>query len=156
MTTRQLYWKEVLEIEENLILSSRKEITDDLLKVREELNVSIEEDTKYAKVISIGDYVNLMSENTRIYKDRPSLKKQENSMSSYYGTSLARCISSIDMTNGYEEITVYNMEDYELYQENGYSVIGYGLVNQYSLNEDGTLNVELRCDEDDVYCYGRF
>lgn len=54
------------------------------------------------------------------------------------------------MGNVDKVIKVDNMEDYELYINEGYVVIGYELVNPYSLNKDGTLTTELYCEEDAI------
>lgn len=37
-----------------------------------------------------------------------------------------------------------------MYLHDGFVVIGYGLVNQYSLDENGNLTKELCCEEDGI------
>ncbi len=121
-----------------------------LYKLRKNLNVSLYENGEYYYTPSIGDIVNLASDDVLVYGNIESLKNQENAVSSYYGTSILRCISAICMTNGKENVEVNNMEDYEAYINAGYTVIGYQLVNLNSINPDGTLTGELRCNKDDI------
>lgn len=121
-----------------------------LSKLNEKLNVSPYEKNRYYYIESIGDYVNLVSNDVRGYKTIQDLKNQKNDVSSYYGTSEIRRIKTICMGNEDNEVKVDNMEDYEFYINEGYVVIGYELVNPYSLNNDGTLTTELYCEEDAI------
>ncbi len=113
-----------------------------LLKVKEKLMVSPNEEKYYKDIISIGDIVNLNSNNDVVFANPNNLQNQENGHSSYYGTSELRCVSSLVLTNGEKNVEVYNMDDYEYYIDKGYVVFGSNLVNQYSLNFDGKLNYE--------------
>ena len=126
------------------------EMRENLLKVKEKLNISPEEDLKYASVLSIGDAMNLVDESVPIYKDIYSVYSRENATTSYYGQSEARYIEVIIMTDENLVIEVDNMNDYEMYLHDGFVVIGYGLVNQYSLDENGNLTKELCCEEDGI------
>lgn len=155
MSTHQFSYDKVLEYEKHIIEEEKNKIGNELLNVQEKLNVSSEEDSKYGNILSIGDVVNLVDDNVLVYEDRSSLKKKENAVTSLYGTSMMRCISTIDMSNGCAEVTVDNMEDYETYLSNGYFEIGYSLVNENSMDEFGNLIVEFRCDKDDVYMLKR-
>lgn len=117
-----------------------------LEKVQKNLNISAKEDDKYEDIISIGDIVNLKEENAPIYKASDSNK----STTSYYGTSELRCIRSISLAKGEHKITVDNMKDYETFIKLGFGVEKYNLVNQYSLNADGSLTSECYCDKGGV------
>lgn len=75
------------------------EMRENLLKVREKLNISSEEDLKYANVLSIGDAVNLVDESVPIYKDIYLVYSEENATTSYYGQYEARYIEAIIMTD---------------------------------------------------------
>lgn len=121
-----------------------------LSKLKEKLNVSPYEETRYYNTPSIGDYVNLVSDDVFISKDIYSLETQEDLITSYYGTSILHCISSVEMSKEDEKIKVDNMNDYEFYISEGYKVIGYEFVNLYSLNEDDTLTTEFFCKEEDM------
>lgn len=117
-----------------------------LEKVQTKLNISSKEDSKYEDVISIGDVVNLKDEDTPIYTAPNSNKPT----TSYYGTSELRCIRSIALAKDDYEIEVDNMEDYESFTKLGFAVKKYNLVNQYSLNVDGTLTTEAYSDKGGV------
>lgn len=153
----RLYQNYLIQQEYELFLSESGkeeleylEMRENLLKVREKLNISSEEDLKYANVLSIGDAVNLVDESVPIYKDIYSVYSGENATTSYYGQSEARYIEVIIMTDENLVIEVDNMNDYEMYLRDGFVVIGYNLVNQYSLDEFGNLTKELRCEEDGI------
>lgn len=113
-----------------------------LLKVREMLEVSPNEGSRYKDILSIGDIVNLNSEDAIVFENKKDLQNQENGKSSYYGTSELRCVSSLHMTNGEKNVEVYNMDDYEYYIDEGFVVTGSDLVNQYSLCSNGELTPE--------------
>lgn len=117
-----------------------------LLKVRKTLEVSPYEESRYQNTLSIGDLVNLNSDDALIYENKKDLQNQENGKTSYYGTSELRCVLSLCLTKGEESVDVYNMDDYEYYINEGYVVTGSNLVNQYSLNSDGELIPEGRYD----------
>ncbi len=123
---------------------------DNLLEVRKKLNISADENIKYANTLSIGDPVNLVDPDASIYADIYSLNHGENAATSLYGTSEIRCIKSIVMTNDEVVTEVDNMDDYELFKSIGFQVKGYNLVNQFSLDNDGSLISEFRCNKDDV------
>lgn len=120
-------------------------ICNKLKNIQEKLDIS-EEYERDQEIISIGDIVNLKNENTPIYESRDS----NNSTTSYYGTSELRCICSIVLAKDNYEIEVDNMDDYELFTELGFIVKRYNLINQYSLNKDGSLTTELYCNKDGV------
>lgn len=117
-----------------------------LENVKEKLNISKKEDNKYENIISIGDVVNLKKEDTPVYRALDSNK----STTSYYGTSELRCIRSISLAKGEQQIEVDNMKDYEVFTKLGFAVEKYNLVNQYSLNADGSLNTECYCNKGGV------
>lgn len=117
---------------------------ENLLKIKEYLNVSPKEDTLYASVISIGDALILNEEGVPVYICNTDLRTGENYKTSYYGTSEIRLVKSIVMAKDNTEAEVDNMDDYELFKSLGFQVIRYILVNQYSLQEDGTLQEEGR------------
>ena len=118
-----------------------------LKKIKEKLNIS----EKHSKdILNIGDTVNLNDPNVSVFESGKSLENNQNVKTSLYGTSIFRCIRSIIMTKEDIVIEVDNMEDYKLFLSIGYVVIGYNLVNQYSLNEDGTLTDEFTCNDEDV------
>ncbi len=153
----RLYQNYLIQQEYELFLSESGkeeleylEMRENLLKVREKLNISSEEDLKYANVLSIGDAVNLVDESVPVYKDIYSVYSGENATTSYYGQSEARYIEAIIMTDENLVIEVDNMNDYEMYLRDGFVVIGYNLVNQYSLDEFCNLTKELRCEEDGI------
>lgn len=123
---------------------------ENLLKVKEKLNISSEEDLKYANVLSIGDAMDLIDESVPIYKDIYSVYSGENATTSYYGQSEVRYIESIIMADESLVIEVDNMNDYEVYLCDDFVVIGYNLVNQYSLDEFGNLESEFRCKKNDI------
>ncbi len=121
-----------------------------LKKVKEKLNVSSNEEILYMTTPSIGDFVNLVSDDENIYRNNQDLENNQNGQTSLYGTSIFRCIRSIIMAKEDIVIEVDNMENYELFLNMGYVVTGYNLVNQYSLNEDGTLTDEFTCKNEDI------
>ena len=123
---------------------------ENLLKVKEKIQISSEEDLKYANVLSIGDAVNLVDESVPIYKDIYSVYSGENATTSYYGQSEVRYIESIIMAEENLVIEVDNMNDYEMYLCDDFVIIGYNLVNQYSLAEFGNLESEFRCNKNDI------
>lgn len=127
-----------------------REMCSNLLKVREKLNISSKEDHQYANILSIGDCVNLVDEDVPIYEDIYSVDRQENAVTSLYGTKEIRCIQSIIMSNQDMVTEVDNMDDYELFKSIGFEVKGYNLVNQFSLEEDGSLTSEFRCGKDAI------
>lgn len=118
------------------------EMLDNLNQVRNNLNISGEEDLKYSEILSIGDIVNLVDDNKNIYQDIYSLYNLENEKTSYYKLNELRCIKSIVMTNNIDVLEASSMEEYETYLQNGYYVIGYNLVNQYSLNSSNYITSE--------------
>lgn len=118
------------------------EMLDNLRQVRNNLNISREEDLKYSEILSIGDIVNLVDDNKNIYQDIYSLYNLENEKTSYYKLNELRCIKSIVMTNNIDVLEASSMEEYETYLQNGYYVIGYNLVNQYSLNSSNYITSE--------------
>lgn len=126
------------------------QMCNNLLEVREKLNISSEEDQQYANIPSIGDYVNLVDEDSPIYEDIYSVDRQENATTSLYGTGEIRCIQSIIMSNQEMVTEVDNMDDYELFKNIGFEVKGYNLVNQFSLAEDDSLTTEFRCEKDAI------
>ena len=144
--------EEYLDLLRNLDKDSFEytEMCSNLLKVREKLNISSEEDHQYANILSIGDCVNLVDEDVPIYEDIYSVDRQENAVTSLYGTGEIRCIQSIIMSNQDMVTEVDNMDDYELFKSIGFEVKGYNLVNQFSLEEDGSLTSEFRCGKDAI------
>lgn len=114
-----------------------------LSKLRDKLNVSKNEVQEYYYEKSIGDFVNLVSDDVTILKDG---KKT----TSYYGTSIIRCIGSIVLQKGDKVVVVDNMEDYEKYKYKNFKVKGYNLINEYSLNKNGTLTPELCAKDSDI------
>ncbi len=122
-----------------------------LLKVRENLEVSTHRYSYYGTTLEIGDIVNLNSENAVVFENGKDLQNQENGLPSYYGTTELRCISSFYLVKGEETVEVYNMEDYKYYIDEGFVVTGYDLVNQYSLNSDGTIIPEGCYDEKSIH-----
>ena len=117
-----------------------------LEKIQKTLNISREEENKYENIISIGDIVNLKEEDTPIYTEVDSNRPT----TSYYETSELRCIRSISLAKDEKEIEIDNMEDYETFTKLGFVVKKYNLVNQYSLNADGSLTTEAYCDKGGV------
>ncbi len=126
------------------------EMKNNLLSIKPYLNISSYDREKKAEIISIGDIVNLVNSDVLVYRDVYSLYNKTNSILSTYGTSELRYIRSIIMVKDYMMVEVDNMDDYELYQDIGFSVIGYNLVNQFSLNDRRDLITECRCDKDSV------
>lgn len=123
---------------------------ENLLRVKEKLNISFEEDEKYANVKSIGDAVNLVDKDVSVYADMYSLYAQENATTSLYGTTEVRYIESIIMSDDNLVVEIESMDEYEIYLSEDFYVIGYNLVNQFSLDENGNLTNELRCEEDGI------
>ncbi len=115
--------------------------------VKENVNVSPYEDTLYYDTISIGDEVFVIDDSVPTYVTKEDLAWGTNYKTSYYGTREIRLVSKIAMTKDYITTEVDNMEDYELLKSIGFSVVGYILVNQYSLKEDGSLEIEGRYEE---------
>ena len=147
------------EIEEYLQLLETLEKTQNeyqqmqekLLRIKaEKLNVSPYEDTLYATTKSIGDFVIRNSSSVPIYTSNSDLLAGKNFKTAYYGTKEICLIKSIIMARENLVIDVDNMEDYETLKESGFSVTGYTLVNQYSLQEDGTLDIEGKCEEEGI------
>ena len=85
-----------------------------------------------------------------VYENIKDLKNDENQKLTTYGTSIIRGIKSIIMENGNYIEKVDNMDYYELLKEKGYIIIGYEVINPYSLNYDGNLSTEFYVKEDDT------
>lgn len=121
-----------------------------LIKIKEALNVSPKENILYSDIISIGDATITIDNYVPIYATNEDLYNGTNYKTSYYGTKEIRLVSKIVMAKKDTIIEVDNMDDYELFKEIGFSVIGYKTVNQYSLQEDGTLKEEGEYEEESV------
>ncbi len=116
-----------------------------LAKLKEKLDVAPNEYYDYYSKASIGDYVNLKSNNTPIYD------YNGNKRTSLFKTSILRLISSIVLEKDGVEVTVYNMEDYSKYvNKSGFKIKGFNLINEYSLNDDNTLAIEGFVKENDI------
>lgn len=126
------------------------EMRENLLAVKQKLDISSLEEPQYVNILSIGDAVNLVDDAVPIYSDIYSVINKQNANSSLYGQSEARYICGIIMVKDEIVTEVDNMEDYELYKSIGFDVAGYNLVNQFSLNEEGNLISEMRCGADGV------
>ena len=126
-----------------------QKMCEQLEKIRELLPISPLEEVKYKDIKSIGDYVIPTNNCIDIYKTDEDLQKQENSFPSYFGTKEMRLIKGIKMAKEDLLFTAHTMEEYELLKEYGFAVIGYELVNQYSLQEE-ILKEEGKFREEDI------
>lgn len=103
-----------------------------LKELKARLEVSPNEYYDYYYEASIGDYATLINDDVEVYKSLEDLSNKQNPVSSYFGTSEDRCISSICLKNSENKVSVNNMEDYEYYLSKGYEVIGYTYINLYA------------------------
>lgn len=107
-----------------------------LKQLKAKLNVSPYERNMYYNKASIGDYATLVSDDVDVYQSLEDLSKKQNPVSSYFGDSIDRCISSICLGDGENEINVNDMEEYEHYLSEGYEVIGYSYINIYATSKE--------------------
>ncbi len=140
-----------LSLDEYLSQSLAKEeylsIKNSLLQIQEKINQKNKDIEEVEDTINVGDFVEI-SKDARIYSDIYSLGNDQNSLSSYYKDKEVRVIKSIVYKNENGIITEESsMEDYEELLANGYDVIGYTVLNQYS---GDNLVVEGRFKAQDV------
>ena len=107
-----------------------------LKELKSRLEVSPKEYYGYYHEASIGDYATLINDDVEVYKSLEDLSNKQNPVSSYFGTSTDRCISSICLKNSENKVNVNNMEDYEYYLSEGYEVIGYTYINLYATSKE--------------------
>lgn len=144
--------EEYLELLETLEKTQEEysKMRENHLKIKERLNISPYEDTLYSDIISIGDAIIPVDNSVPIYKTNEDLFYGTNYQTSYYGTKEIHLVSEIVMAKDYMITDVDNMEDYELFKSMGFDVVGYKTVNQYSLQEDGTLQEEGKFEKEGV------
>ena len=133
--------EEYLELLETLEKTQEEyiQMRENLLKVKEELKVSPYEDTLYSEIISIGDAIIPIDDSVPIYATNKDLADGTNYKTSYYGTKEVLLVSEVVMQKNDAIASVDNMEDYELLKSIDFHEIGYKGVDQYSLQEDGSL-----------------
>ncbi len=88
-------------------------------------------DIELSNVRSIGDVVNI-TENANLQNDEYSLILHSEGHESIHKDNLPRVICSVIMSDGKSGITVKTMEEVESLVEQGYYVVGYGVLNPYS------------------------
>ena len=118
-------------------------VRQNLLKLRENLNISYDEDRLD---IQPGSIVRSVDENLTLYTDIYSLNEQKNGRNAYYDEKEHLVESVVLEKDG----NLKNVKDVSLmdeYEKLGYERIGYTLLNQYSLLE---FEGEGRCTEDSV------
>ena len=119
-----------------------QEMWDNLLTIKERFYDTMDEQELDTNDLSIGDAILLSNPCVSVFSTYEDLVKNKNAHLSSYGTSEIRLIKSIGLRKGEYIAEAHSKEEHEIFIEMGYETIGYKVVNQYSLHEDGTLKEE--------------
>ena len=134
-------------LDDFLAKTENKEELEMVKKALEEVQVKVNANLEEKAEIQIGDFVTIQAD-AKIYTSVDELVLGANAQTSYYGDQKIRVVSSIVLQNELGEVcNVCNMNEYSNLILAGYHVVGYTVMNQYSLEE---LEVEGRYQATDV------
>lgn len=134
-------------LDDFLAKTENKEELEMVKKALEEVQVKVNANLEEKAEIQIGDFVTIQAD-AKVYTSVDELVLGANAQTSYYGDQKIRVVSSIVLQNELGEVcNVCDMNEYSNLILAGYHVVGYTVMNQYSLEE---LEVEGRYQATDV------